>query len=43
MRYVYSIAVNTHSFLPTGEPNAAETPAAAPADTKSRFSTGERK
>lgn len=25
-------------FLPTGAPNAAETPAAAPAETKSRFS-----
>lgn len=30
-------------FLPTGAPKAAETPAAAPADTKSRFSVSLRK
>lgn len=30
-------------ILPTGAPKAAETPAAAPADTKSRFSVSRRK
>lgn len=30
-------------FLPTGAPKAAETPAAAPADTKSLFSVSLRK
>lgn len=30
-------------YLPTGAPKAAETPAAAPADTKSRFSVSLRK
>lgn len=41
--HVYTLLVWFLRFLPTGAPKAAETPAAAPADTKSLFSVSLRK